>query len=997
MKQLTTSTLRTTSLRSTLLMLASAGVLAQTTAVGGFSTKTDAPVTSTAAPVQLAQPTASFSVRTDATGTGAQVLTRCADPSIFKDLESNMGAAPNAAPNSAQCNLPGVSPSRSHPTGTRLVVEFDRDTLPADGQSAANITIRLLDDFGRVVTGSRSFQQVTLEVERGRWSVPDADPMEPGVQIQLVNGEAVVRLIADHEPGDRKVRFSSGNLSVSGQVAYTPDLRPMIAAGMIEGVLGMRKNHSGLFAPARSNDVFEKELRAFSRETVNGDNSKYSAARASLFLKGTIKGEYLLTIGADSDKDTRTKLYRDIKPDAIYPVYGDSSIRGWEAESKGKLYVKVGKDRSYAMFGDIATQDADPARVLGQYTRNVTGAKWHLEDGKYKINAFVSQDSQRQTVDELPGLGISGPYKLSQANLVAFSDSIDIITRDRNQPSIILKVETRQRGLDYDLDPIGGTILFNIAVPSRDANFNPVSIRAVYEQDAGGKKFLVAGVDAQVRLGERVQVGASTIKSDDPNAPYTLTSINSTVKLTPNTTATVELAKSMQDLITFSSSQQLAGRAGRVEVLHQSNDLSIRAFAVKTGEGFADQARAATNAAGVNTLVTPTVVGTVPDSSNNGRTEASVKAAYRLTPSLALKGELVHSEVAATGASRDGVFAGVGVKLTDKLELDVGVRKSHEHAGQVFTQSPTSAPGTPDIDRTAAVVKVTGKVTNEISVIAEYEKATSNAAGNSDRYGLGAEAKVNEQGVVYIKHEHIDSATGLYGLNSSQSNSNTVLGYRHTYLQDTSVFSEYRMRDAISGVDGATAYGVRHGWNVSPDLKMTAGLESLKCIQGNCSAYPEATAMSIGAAYTGSDTFKLSGKLEKRDAGGAETWLATLGGGMKVTRDLTTLSRATISKSTAADGERTYDNLMMGVAWRETERNQWNALGKVQLIRDINTAVSLAPVNNNRATVFALSGNYQPSRKLVFGSRLAIKLGTDLSGSYTLNLASLRATYDVTD
>jgi hypothetical protein len=122
-----------------------------------------------------------------------------------------------------------------------------------------------------------------------------------------------------------------------------------------------------------------------------------------------------------------------------------------------------------------------------------------------------------------------------------------------------------------------------------------------------------------------------------------------------------------------------------------------------------------------------------------------------------------------------------------------------------------------------------------------------------------------------------------------------------------------------------------------------------------------------------------------------------VGGGMKMTRDLTALSRVTLSKTTAVDGERIYDNLMFGVAWRETDRNQWNALGKVQLIRDMNTALSLAPVNDTKAAVFALATNYQANKKLILSGRVALKLATDTYGSYSLNLTSLRATYDLTD
>jgi hypothetical protein len=51
----------------------------------------------------------------------------------------------------------------------------------------------------------------------------------------------------------------------------------------------------------------------------------------------------------------------------VYPVYGDASLRSFDARSGSKLYVRVDKDKSYALFGDFVTGDGfTPAGGAGQ-------------------------------------------------------------------------------------------------------------------------------------------------------------------------------------------------------------------------------------------------------------------------------------------------------------------------------------------------------------------------------------------------------------------------------------------------------------------------------------------------------------------------------------------------------------------------------------------------------------------------------------------------------
>ena len=100
-------------------------------------------------------------------------------------------------------------------------------------------------------------------------------------------------------------------------------LRPMLAVGLLDGVVSVSRVKGGLLAPARPDAVFDREFTRFSR-SFDGGQGQYGG-RGALFVKGTVAEHYLMTLAYDSDKDERGVLFRDIQPEAFYPIYGDSS------------------------------------------------------------------------------------------------------------------------------------------------------------------------------------------------------------------------------------------------------------------------------------------------------------------------------------------------------------------------------------------------------------------------------------------------------------------------------------------------------------------------------------------------------------------------------------------------------------------------------------------------------------------------------------------------
>lgn len=129
--------------------------------------------------------------------------------------------------------------------------------------------------------------------------------------------------------------------------------------------------------------------------------------------------EWLLTLSYDSDRIgslSNNKLFNTIDPAKYYTLYGDTSKQQYEAQSSKPLYVKLERDKFYALFGDFQTNLN--AEKLARYNRSITGFKSELKGDKYEFNIFLADTNQAYVKDELRGDCTSGLYKLSAKNIV---------------------------------------------------------------------------------------------------------------------------------------------------------------------------------------------------------------------------------------------------------------------------------------------------------------------------------------------------------------------------------------------------------------------------------------------------------------------------------------------------------------------------------------------------------------------------------------------------
>lgn len=847
----------------------------------------------------------------------------------------------------------------------RFKVTFSTPAPLADGRTPVEVTVTAVDAHDVPVTAS---MPLTLETTLGRWDAEDVNPREPGIQVVFQGGKGVYRLVPPLEPGEARIVISSGAMKADERLAFLPELRPMIASGIIEGRFALNKISASQLVPVTPSDAFEDSLREMAGIGPDGNAS----GRAAFYLKGKIKGDVLLTIAYDSDKRDDVTLFRDIDPDAFYPVYGDSSIKGYDAQSTGKLYVRIDKNRSYALLGDYNTRAETEVRQLGDYNRSVNGARVEHENSRFKGGLWASDASTDQVIREFPANGTSGPFATyASGEGLLNSEVVEIIVRDRNQTSVILSRTPLARNTDYEFEPFSGRLLLRRPLPSVDANFNPQSLRITFEVETNGPRFWVYGGDAQFKVHERIEVGGSFARDENPVDPYDLQSANVTLKLFEGTYLIGEGARS--ETITDG-----VGYAKRVELRHKSAKTEARVFYGETGTAFIN-----------------------PSSQlNSGRVEGGAKVTRELAARTDLITEAVYTEDQVGSGTRQGVRVDVAHTLPNQVKVTVGARVSEETTAPAGgTASPS--PVTP-IDVRSARVRVDTPVPNLplAAVFAEYEQDV--VVADQRLVAAGGTYQVSTKTRLYGRHEFISTLGSPFELNSSQQNNRTVFGVETEYMPDAHFFNEYRVQNSIDAPQSEASTGLRNGWQVADGLRLNTTLERVTPFDGLSTS--EATAVTGAIDYTAPKDWKASARLEGRWADTNDTYLNTLGYARKLNDEWTALARTIVNvqlNDDAASPDLYQGRILAGLAWRQSAEDIWNALIRYEYKYEEGSTTLGATDMQRDVHVLATSVNYQPDRQWIFSGHYAAKFvhenyDNEPGGDYFAHLLAGRVLFEIT-
>jgi hypothetical protein len=910
--------------------------------------------------------------------------------------------APLRAQQADYAQLPDHAPHATEAERLRaanLRLEADRDDVPADGQSPVTFTVRVFDTDGKPLPGS---SYVTVETTGGRVQLPDRptdetrvgrgdlDRVVPGVQVRVQDGVGRFLLLAPHDPQNVTVRVTMGALELSGVVSFLPAMRPLIATGVVEGAVALRSGLPG----TGIQDQFERELQHASG--AFNDGKGIFGARTEMFLKGEIRPNYLLTLAYDSEKAAQSPFFRDIRPEEFYPVYGDASVKGFDAQSTQNLYARVDHNKSYLLYGDFQTGTAFEAQSLGRYSRSLTGLQEHLEDQRIQLDTYASRGTAQRVIEEQPARGISGPYFVTRSDGLRNSEIVEIVTRDREQPALILAVQLMTRFVDYSFDPFSGQITFKSPIPTVDDKFNPITIRVTYEYDSGGPEFWTAGLSGQAWLTKQLAIGGSLVDDQDPGQRYRLYSANSTYKFGLKTTLLAEAAVSQTD-------DAGRGLGGRVEFNHTDARLKIRGLVGVTNVDFRNPSA---------TL-------------QQGRSETNVRASYELNPATRLYGNALASEDRSIGSRREGGEVGVERKLTRKLTAEVGVRRSHDSGGPVnagaagitnigfgqgFTPYQVSAP-TPDQPNNPALTSsaqyadfmawhagVKSRWNERSNLFAEFERDID--AADKRRYAFGGDYQLAERARLYARHEWLSSTSGEYGLvGENATTASTILGIDTTYRSEGQLFSEYRLRDSTAGRDAYAALGLRNLWNVREGVRVTGGFERQQAFGTTPTV---ATALTGGFELTYDPRWHESTRLELRRDPNYNTVLTTLGYDFKLDRDWSLIARDALNRAlgrNALAADKLQNRAQLGAAFRQTDTNVWAALFRYE--RKLEQDATPGAAIDRAVDIYSTHVSYHPSRPLWLSGRLAAKLVDEtldgVNDRYDAYLVGGRTIYDLSE
>ncbi len=868
-------------------------------------------------------------------------------------------------------------------------------SLSPTNDQPVEVTITLEDADGRRI---HTRTPLTLETSYGRWNIEDLNPVEPGVQVFLQGGQATFTLLPEPTPATARIVVSSGLIRTEELLRFRHPVRPFLVAGVAEVRWNQNFDSPSAAPTSASFSPFEdvvSDLAAFDDGSLTG--------RIAAFAKGEIQNGWLLTASYDSAKQRGGKFFRDIEPDQFYPVYGDDSIRGFEAQSTSPLFARLEKDHSFLQWGDFTTHPVSPGantaaevRSLGAYNRTLTGLYGHYEDGRLSANAWAAHASSRQVIEEIPADGTSGPFAFSPAGGgLRNSETVEVITRDRNQPGLILESRILTRFTDYEFEPFSGRLLLRSPLASYDSNFNPQSIRITYElQNPNGQAHWVWGADASYQLFPWWEIGVTYAKDENPAELYELTSANSTFRLARDTYLLAEVARS-QSIV------EGEGFAGRMEIRHKDAHTDARLYAGKAENSFLNH----------TALLTA------------GRLEAGIEATRRLDTSTDLKVYGIYSEEVSGSGNRQGIRADISHTLPHQLNISAGARVSRDSSPitNLDPQNPKAEIPTLPPEHPTTVTSLRLRVTSPIPRLAgsNIYGEIENDLQDTDRriLALGGDYQVKPQTRFYARHEFINSLGSEFAINSTQENHRTLIGAESTYMRDGTIFNEYRVRDAINARESEASTGLRNKWDVAPGLDLQTTFERITPFDGKQTV--ESTAGTIAAAYTQKENWKTSGRFEVRHSDTALSFLQTIGYARKLTLDWTFLARtiyyqldskaAGSSQSTGTSGSTSTDistssdirqfRLLTGAAYRPVADDTWNALLRYEFKYE-DGSQDFDDSLERLAHIGSLSWNWQPVRSFTLSSRYAAKYVEEFrpegDSSYIGQLLGARALLDVT-
>ncbi len=315
-------------------------------------------------------------------------------------------------------------------------------------------------------------------------------------------------------------------------------------------------------------------LEPLPHEEQAADGS-FTNGRLGFYLKGRIRGKYLLTARLDTSDGDISKLgqrltdedpsavFRRLDPDLYYPVYGDDGRVLEDAASQSGLYVRLDWDQSRALLGNFHT--GLTGSEFAQYSRSLHGAQlaWRtpgnnrFDAPRVQVDAFVADAQTHPGRVEFRATGGS-LYYLNRTDVVQGSEKLRIEVRRRGTQQVSENLPL-VAGEDYQFDPFQGRIILSRPLALVSAGrFDPIIREVPLEgdevylvadfeyRDAVAPAASAAGVQARMQISDSIGVGASVVSESrgGSSEDYQLLGADVELQFAPGSYLRLELASS---------------------------------------------------------------------------------------------------------------------------------------------------------------------------------------------------------------------------------------------------------------------------------------------------------------------------------------------------------------------------------------------------------------------------------------------------------------------
>jgi hypothetical protein len=723
----------------------------------------------------------------------------------------------------------------------------------------------------------------------------------------------------------------------------------------------------------------------------------YTKGRLAFYVKGKIRGRYLLTASADTKEDEIENLFRGldakdpkqflsrIDPDDYYPVYGDESTAIEDAPTRGKFYVRLERGDSRIMWGNFKTRITGTEFLRNERALYGANAVYRSEkttgfgERSTEINLYAAQPGTLPQRDVLRGTGGSG-YFLKYQDVTIGSETVSVEVRDP-ATGRVLERRTLRYGHDYDIDYLQGVVILRRPLNSTASTGDVVSGGSL----SGNDVFLVVSYEytpaatdvngysyggrLQQWLGEHVRVGGTAMVEKTGAADQELIGADIVLRHSERTFIEAEVARSKGPGFGRSTSadggltvsdEPTAGISGKTayayrvrsrvaleEITDGNLKGNLEAYFEHHDRGFSSYER--------QTSVTEELWG--------------IKGDLELGERITLGGG--YSELSARDGKRDRILnAQADIEIDNRWTLSPGAKHSLKR---------DAAGGDDNGSRTDVGARLTYEPNEEtkVYVFGQATVARNGDRKRNDRGGVGGEFQVTEKvslsgevsygslgwgGLAAINYDptadqhyylgyRLDpDRDGLsswpYDLTGTDLGS-IVAGARHKFSDELSAFAE-ESYDLFGERRSLThTYGVKYTpdamWSITGGFEIgTIEDDSINSTTGLKNSDFERKAISLGLGYRENDGIDghIKGEVRFEDSEDgtrdANTYLIDAGLALSISDDWKLLANmdVLIADATETTRDGEYAEASLGFAYRPVDNDRLNALIKYTFLYD---------------------------------------------------------------